>query len=345
MGLIGLTLLSVTNLSAQYVAQFLPPPPDLPGYTDAYALNNNGQVFGRAGVISPPARGPVLWTDGIPADLPVPSGYHWADIAGVHFINDSGTVVSTVTLDVGGGTRPIVWQNGGLPTVLAPCDVGPDGSILPLGLNSGGDILVLACDQLWIYIEDQPYLYSSPPDPIPGCIGLDYHFFLVGNRLNDFDHLSGDLIYYVDQGCPLPGWQVGIFYPNAFPPPPYIFGPLATTSYSGQINNFDQFVIWNTGPSHVWLWDGSEVVDIGLGGYASLNNLGQVLFYSTGPMLYSDGVVSPITLPPEAAGTLTTLLNDVGQIAGTQPGFNSRAVLLTPSGAPNVRAARRRSKP
>src|SRR3954451_15700308 len=74
-----LSLACVPGVSAQYRAQTLPPPFDVPAdaETVAFAVNNHGQVFGETFKF-PLEDVPVLWTDGVPTRLPVPSGYYFA---------------------------------------------------------------------------------------------------------------------------------------------------------------------------------------------------------------------------------------------------------------------------
>src|ERR1700716_947142 len=78
---IGL-LLTASVASAQYTAQMLPPPADLPfnATTRAFALNGVGQVFGEA--FGGGRLEPVLWTGGVPERLDIPNGYSWDDVSG-----------------------------------------------------------------------------------------------------------------------------------------------------------------------------------------------------------------------------------------------------------------------
>src|SRR5262245_11953798 len=67
---------AAAQVPQQYTVQFLPSPPEAPGQTTPYALNNRGQVFGFS--ITPgPKWVPILWTDAVPAVLPIPVGYVW----------------------------------------------------------------------------------------------------------------------------------------------------------------------------------------------------------------------------------------------------------------------------
>ena len=92
-------LLTASVASAQYNAQVLSPPVAV-NTTRAYALGGAGHVFGAMFITSVDRR-PVLWTDGIGAELPVPAGYYWEDNQRLNFVNDSGTVVSYVRIHNG----------------------------------------------------------------------------------------------------------------------------------------------------------------------------------------------------------------------------------------------------
>ncbi len=113
-------LLTPRAASAQYTFQALTAPVGdgltVDSKTEPYMLNNAGQVFGSA--LAPgPQRRPVLWTDGVPANLPIPAGgYYWNAEGGQQFLNDSGTVVTKISIagNVPGGVLNSVlrWRNG-----------------------------------------------------------------------------------------------------------------------------------------------------------------------------------------------------------------------------------------
>jgi hypothetical protein len=114
------------------------------------------------------------------------------------------------------------------------------------------------------------------------------------------------------------------------------------------LNNHDQVLATFTdvGAQHLKLWDGARVVDLGLGGWASLNDLGQVVF-STGnpsinlvPKIYRDGTITNLVFPQLANALFfggTGGINTAGQILIAEE-FNGslgpaieQAVLLTPN--------------
>lgn len=342
--------LTAAQVQAQYTAQLLPPPTvgQPPGEITPYALNNAGQVFGRNfWGTGNPNRGPVLWTNAVPAALPLPAGYHFYDI-GIYFLNDMGVAVSTVQLDsatVNEGIRAVVWRNGAATVVPVPLSSDECGSrfsnlppgthefnVLPGGLNRAGHMLINACNSLWIVDSSGAVLTAGPPPVVVNNALTPPYFeepFNNINHLNDADVASAETGVYGFNLGTHPGILSGL---SSFFPLPMDHG------YAHDINNRDQVLTFIQDPAtaHCYLWNGAVLVDLGTTacGGASLNNLGQVAFMtnSNQPLLYKDGVVSPIILPAEAPDLLFSGgsgLNDAGQIIG-QEGFSG--VLLTPSG-------------
>lgn len=364
------------NLPTQYTAQFLPPPMDQPELTgtDAYALNKVGQVFGRAVAPGGASRAPVLWTGGIGQTLPVPTGYSWYDDPPYSFINDSGIIVSIVSTPASTGGSlyyPIIWQNGALVSVI---NVLPSPgcaaygisnlSITPYGLNKAGDLLLGACSNLFLWTQQGGYQYepnTTPPiwipqpAPVTNCGGLQNTILQPGRHLNDADHAALEEWAPITSSlnpCPLPfNPQLEVFTA------PSSFTPIPIEADSLQINNSDQILAVcengaqcnlsaGTGVSYLQFWDGTTIHNIGPGGYASLNNFGQIAFMAgTGtagtPSIYENGIVSPIPLPSgitnfNYGGTGAPILfNDVGQIAGNVYDSSTgedQGVVLTPAG-------------
>jgi hypothetical protein len=107
-----------------------------------------------------------------------------------------------------------------------------------------------------------------------------------------------------------------------------------------QINNLSQvlgFVDYGgAGPNHTAIWSAGVTYDLGPGGYAHVNNVGQVLYYNTlgivSPyFVWQNGVSTAIQLPaiPFYGSPPPVAFNDAGQIA-TQSG--ALAYVFTPSG-------------
>jgi hypothetical protein len=339
---IGVLVLSVTNLAAQYTAQFLPPPVDQPAL-------NMGQVFGRA-INNTSARAPVLWTNGVGMTLPVPAGYHWDDSGGsTNFaLNDSGTVAALVQSNNPAlGNRIAVWNNGA-PTLL-PLPPNCTGVAGLNGMNRAGHILGSAGSNLgggacsspggmpefWIW-NGSSFEIIPQPAGVPGCLDLAY---LIGNSsggraLNDADH-AAMYQYWVENlgGCSIPNQE----QPLIFTPPAGINFLPPIFSSSVQINNQDQMVVSLSGSGNdVQFWDGAAFHDLGIDAGAYLNNAKQVVYtvQDLQMNIWQSGASAPIALPavvldphvfPGIAG-----FNDSGQIALNA---GSGPYLLSPSGA------------
>jgi hypothetical protein len=337
--------------SAQYTAQVLPPPADLPSnaITRAFALNGVGQVFGEAfggGRVEP-----VLWTGGVPVRLDIPNGYSWDDLPGQQFLNDAGTAVAKVVLG-SNQLRVIVWQ-GATTQILDPAPLQTSCSYAqyyPVGLNNAGAILIVGasrtdsgtniCENMWIQHADGSVtaLPSRDPAGIPNVCELTYSAYLSGNHLNNADHVSlqRTLIAFnaasnCDPFTELAGVLAGGF-----------FSPISADAFATQVNNLDQVLLLRpNGGSPRWaLWDGVAIVDLGgFSGVASLNDLGQAVFTDgSGPQIYRNGVITPLVLPllPKMlAGPGAFLVNSAGQLVGDAlfdlSGATDRAILFTPT--------------
>jgi len=337
--------------AAQYNAQILLPPSEFsqPGaLTNAFAMNEAGLVFGEV-VLYPNDHRPVVWTDGVGVALPVPDGYYWTngfDPFGYQFVNNSGLVVSMLRIANGvpnsnwDEKRVVVWQNG-VPQVLPlPDSCGQTGTghqfAFPYGLNNLGQILVgtygdTPCGKLWLWDGSGYQLFYDNANGAVFNIGTP-----ARTHLNDDDHaaidrLPGGLSPTCDSNGTITGTMIGTE-----------FTPIAGGS-ALQINNQDQVFLYCTMESQLRLklWDGATLVDLGYGGAASMNDLGQVVFLAgpgtaLTPKIYKDGVVSDLQLPlfsPTASFVGGSLINSSGQIVLVESlmyGGTNQAVLFTP---------------
>lgn len=341
----------VRPASAQYNAQILLPPAEFsqPGaLTNGYAMNESGQVFGEA-ILYPNDHRPVLWTDGVGVALPIPAGYYWTtgfDPFGYQFVNNSGLVVSMLRIANGipnsnwDEKRVVVWQNG-VPQVLPPPDsCGQTGTghqfAVPYGLNNLGHILVgtygdTPCGKLWLWDGNAYQLFFDNANGATFNIGTP-----ARTHLNDADHVAIDrLPGGLSPTCDSNGTITGTMIGTQFTP--------ITGGSALQINNHDQVFLYCTMGSQLRLklWDGAGVVDLGYGGAASMNDLGQVVFLTgpgtaATPKIYKDGVVSDLHLPlfsETASFAGGSLINSSGQIVVVESlayGGTNQAVLFTP---------------
>jgi len=343
---------------AQYTAFQIPQPTSgqPPGLLTPVALNNLGQVLVTNFWGGPwPDRGLALYANGVTVALDFPAGYHLTGFAGEWLLNDTGMAMWVGQLDTATGNfglRPIVWQGGTARAIslpMTPSDCGKRIANLPpeppaytpemfnveaVGLNRAGHILINACNTLWIVDSTGNVLMEGPPPHVVPQAGLQQVYFdwLGGNQLNDADVASADTgITGFPEGT-RPGVLTGL---SSFSPMPIDFGNALT------INNRNQLLVRvqpsGTTTGSCLLGTDSAVVDLGVCGVASLNNLGQVAFVTSNnlPRLYKDGNVLAVTLPPQGNGIVfsggSRGLNDAGQIIGTDA-LGGGAVLLTPTG-------------
>jgi hypothetical protein len=342
---------------AQYTAFQIPQPSSGQpgGLLTPVALNNLGQVlifniWGSGAT----QRGAAIYANGTTVGLAFPAGYHVTGYGDGFLLNDTGMAMWVGQMDTAtnAGLRPIVWQGGAahaIPLPMTPADCATQFATLPppppaytqesfnvraVGPNRVGHILIDACNTLWIVDPTGNVLLQGPPPVVIPQAGQQPAYFewQYGNHLNDADVVSADTgIVGFPEGTH-PGVLTGL---SSFAPMPTDFGNVVT------INNHDQILV-RVQPSGSLVGEclvgtGSAVADLGVCGNASLNNLGQVAFVTTGnlPRLYKDGNIVAITLPPEASTLVFTGwsrgLNDAGQIIGVD-NFNT-PFLLTPTGA------------
>ncbi len=171
----------------------------------------------------------------------------------------------------------------------------------PWGLNNQGHILFTtygdnSCGKLWLWDGSAAHVILDYPDT------LTYSLTRAHSHLNDADHIAINHIPNVT-ACSPEGFTVaGILTGTQFTP--------ITAGDALQINNHDQVLMLCTinGEVFLKLWDGTSVVDLGFGGYSSMNDRGQVVFLvapwtAPGLKIYKDGLVSDLNLLiPETLG-------------------------------------------
>ncbi len=326
-------LLTPRAASAQYTAHALTAP-DGPGLsidskTEASAINRSGQVFGNA-IATGNERRPVLWTDGVASNLPIPAGgYYWDAAAGQQFLNDSGTVITKISIASnlpGGVTNSVLrWRNGAADFVppTPPSQLSPAGcsssyeQFYPMGLNNNGHVLILATDSaggcpwmLWIWdgAGSTPGHFQeiTPVNNGPMSCSPTYLIRFDGQHLNDADHIAITFGPRDWNTCPGP-LTAGILANGTFTPR-IPLQPASSLIGIGGINNHDQFLAFsgaNNAPD-MQLWDGASLVDLGPGSGPSMNDLGHVVYNTrfTGgiPRLYKSGAATDIPVPQQIPG-------------------------------------------
>jgi hypothetical protein len=318
-----------------------------------------------------PDRFPAVWSNGVITPLPIPPGYAYAANLQNYKINYSGTVAGSVQAP-DGTYHVVLWENGN-PTVIEPpaslfpgCS-GPAGS-LSYALNSAGHILIFTvypndpsfngylgpCTAFWAYPAATRLRFPTPPQctglPVNGGHPLTY----AGSppvAMNDADQVVENIenLYcgppYVNP-APIPTYDPAVIQASGS----FAFLPANSLTFAGavgaeatEINNVGDvhgFESDLSGQTTVVIWDSAGVHVLGPSpsGYASLNNVGQVLYASAilTPSqqwaIWQNGVSTPIQLPPGLAPTGGPYggLNDAGQFTASDGG---NFYLATPSGA------------
>jgi hypothetical protein len=369
-------------VAAPYTATVLIAPVDQPSYTitRAFAINGSGQVFGEA--VSGVTQQPLLWTGGVPQYLPIPDGFFWDAHAGQQFLNDSGTAVTKISSASnlpGGVTNNILrWRKSGADVAADLVPPTPPSTMAslscsdsyvhhyPMGLNNAGHVLILATDAtgscpyiLWIWdgVDGTPEHFQEVTPVNSGSTGCSPTLIarFDGPHLNDQDHIAAEFGPRDGPGTTCTAdLTAGLLAGGSYSPLVTLVpagGGQGLAAGIGAFNNHDQLVAFvgdNNAPD-LKLWDAQSVVDLGLGGAPSLNDLGHVLFLAKGPpynntvRLYKDGAATDVPLPSEIPGFVLAPgspspvgINSSGQLlvsmnfsgGGT---FEDQVVLLTPT--------------
>ena len=294
----------------------------IPGGTlsQAYAINNKGQVVGISGNNGDHA---FIWQNGTMIDLGFPVG----DTSDAFAINDLGQVVGAVgNSTVGSG---FLWD----PTTGYQLlnGFGTSTDTVPTGINNSGQIVGYTV----VGLDTVPFLYSNGQwIRIAGA-------FCVAQAINASGQIAGSI----------PGqavrWEPGGTFTS--------LGSLGGNfSAAYAINNLGQVVGRARLPSdsehpidHAFLWDQQKgMQDIGPAGDllsygVGLNALGQVVgvtSLSNGGFLYTGNgmyLLKTLVDPISGAGWVLdqpTGINDAGQVVGYGSHNGSeRGFLLTPS--------------
>ncbi len=381
-----LAALSVATGAARaattYQATNLQPPGSLVGFANIIGMNNKAQVLGDACNILGAFlycyganRFPAVWSNGVITPLPIPTGYSYIAQLSSYGINESGTVVGTVT--AAAGSKVVLWSNG-VPQILpdAPvpgacsgagciCSPVPFGNpIRPVnsasyGINAAGHILGSTtypsyqgggCSETWVYNGTS---FRAVPLAIPHqCIGILPPAYGGGvgeptvPTFNDADQVLETIQNYfcgppyAYPNPPVPSQDPAIVQPGGS----YSFLPLGSVAAAGgsALNSAGQVMGYYTnggGTGGLVFWDQNGIHDLGAGGYASLNNAGQMVYLTRsclacggGIAIWQNGVSTPVQLPSGVSAAYgPAALNDAGQ-------FIAGGYLLSPAGpcAPDV---------
>jgi probable HAF family extracellular repeat protein len=297
--------------------------------SDAYGINNNGQVVGYASTAGDAVRHAFLYRNGAMTDLGALGGTEsWA-----YGINNTGQVVGSATTADGSG-HAFLYSNG---TMADLGTLGGSGS-RATGINNTGQVV----GTLNTGSVNHAFLYSNGTMSDLGILG---GAFSAASGINN----NGQVV----------GWAYttgntefrAFLYSNGAV---NVLGTLGGgLSLATGINNNGQVVGWATtaagiAPQHAFLYSNGTMADLGtLGGGAGaawgINNNGQVVGddVTAGGVehafLYSNGKMTDLnSLLPLGSGWFSLFeanaINDVGQIVGAGIiNGQTHAFLMTPT--------------
>jgi len=247
--------------------------PDLAFHTDAYAINDRGQVVG-AGCVRPGDEEPdencvthaFLWEHGVMQDLgTLPGGTGSAALA----INNRGEIVGASGTAAGGPSHAFLWQNG---TMIDLGTLTGSMSSVARAINERGQA-VGESDFLVDVFTSRAVLWDRGAMIDLGTIsGLgESRATAINNRglivINTGSIYSGPFGAFV--------WHRGRTVP---------VGPLphaGSTTFGAAINERGEVAGTSFGvshPSHGFVWDAGAIVDLGPDTTAAaINNRGQVV--------------------------------------------------------------------
>ncbi len=298
------------------------------GYSQSYAINNNGQVAGWWQSSGSGTYQAVLWQDGSVAALGVNTGSAFK----TYGINNPGQVVGGggYSLETSSTSTAFLWQNG---TVTTLGTLG--GASGATAINDNGQIVGFSYDSA----------------------GYRHAVLWQNGNITNLDVGSGSFseAYGINKFGQVVGWSSSPYSNNDSIEPTMWQGGTAVAlgtlpKYdSGQaraINNTGQIVGWVSGtnnvPSQAFLWQNGTMtalpaLSVGSATYAyGINDVGQVVGNSGyRAALWQDGTVINLNnvIPTNSDWVLNNArgINDKGQIVGGGT-FDGRkeAFLMTP---------------
>ncbi|MFZ0035712.1 MAG: NlpC/P60 family protein [Sedimentisphaerales bacterium] len=317
-------------------------------YSEAYGINNCGQVVGAAD--SSGYQHAFLWQSGSGMkDLGTLGGTESCALG----INTSGQVVGFATISGDTSYHPFLYNGSGSMQDLGTLNGSSDD--FACGINNSGQIVggpEVDMPNWSISGTGHAFLYTGT-GPMQDLGSLEGYPWSSAHSINDSGQIVGLAPYYEYHAFLYSGGTMQYLGKLLDVP--------GTGSNAKAINNVGEIVGWSNadgGWAHAFKYTGSgPMQDLGtLGGDSSeacaVNNSGQIVGCSTdgkdgnwhafistgsGPMQDLGGLIAP-----SSAWTLyvATAINDKGQIVGygTNPAGQTHAFLLTPETLPEKAA-------
>ena len=281
--------------------------------SQAYAINNNGDVVGSAD--TPERQKACAWFDGVPTDLdPQNDRYSFATA-----INDNRRIPVNCSSGV---LIAYVWENGVLSCL--PTQYGPSPDARPslsYGINNNGNIVG---DLVFLGSNCRAYVFNTS--------GTAYSFIHWGEAPADskaFDiNNSGDVI----------GWEINVDD----------YGNQSTVTWLCRndqftelgfknpkaLNDLDQVVGYSD--NQAILWENNEIIYLGTGAAFDINDEGVIVGTSDDrAVMWQDHILIDLNSCIEANSSWilssAVSINNEGQIVGNGTlNDKERAFLLTP---------------
>lgn len=320
--------------------------PDYPGAasSDAYSINNNGDIVGGAVVAPAWYEHPLIWPrGGAPVDLGLPAGIPYGS---ARFITDLGYIAGATAYQQTALGTPIVYRPGTPGTLPG---LSPFGVAFAWAINNRGDAVGSARNYTY------PRRFEAGVRWVNGQIqdlglapGMVYTNAYGINDAGDIVGTTGDA-YLIGNTHPFV-WRNGTF--TLLP----TLGGTNGSNIAWFIHNNGDIVGTSrdaSGGTHATFWRNGQAIDLGAtspipGGQLTeayaINSQGMAVGYGTGTgwslaTLFVNGEVITLPQPPLAAPAISVAnsINDLGQIVGSgyvDGSFIRKPLLWTVSGAP-----------
>lgn len=297
-------------------------------YSQAYAINNSGQVVGVA-TLAGGQEHAFLYQNGSMVDLGTLGGSYSQATA----INNGGVIVGT-TADSTGHPLGFIYTNGAMTALPAL----PNTTIIHVnGINDFGQVVGnFRSSDTTDYphaANSQPFIYSGGVvTPVP-TVSFSANGYAINN--------SGVVVGFLSYGDPVSGGAPFRYENGQFSPVPsnILSGAASAINGAGQIAG-NIGVAETATRAFIWQGDSATLLDDGIP--LGINNTGEIVGTTQVGLafVYKNGTLSYLQylVDPSSNLSLTSAygVNDLGQIVGygKTPDGSEHAFLLTPTPEP-----------
>jgi probable HAF family extracellular repeat protein len=267
-------------------------------------INEAGQVSGSSVTANGQSHA-FLWSEGVMTDLGTLGGIY----SSAGGLNESGQVVGLSRVSTENLIADsFLWEDGAMTGLGIPAVQGTFAS----DVNNAGHVVGAWYDgHHW---RAYRWVNGVVSEPFPGKAA----------DINDAGQIAGE--WESTRGYPVAAlWEPGLGVRELGVLPGGVF------SGASALNDVGQIVGWSE--NNAFLWEDGQMIDLGFGFAADINNAGVIVGSSS---IWIDGVMSNLNdLVPQGSGLTiwsANSINDAGQIAATAYDALNRphAVLLNP---------------